>query len=491
MTHTDSNALRVRFGEFELDETNALRKTGRPRLQKLPIARRVRDIVLGVTLLMTFAWPVDAEPAERTGPRADHHQHLLSPEMAQVAAQGDKALLDPVALPSEMAELIRRRAAAWSDPAALAQLYSDDVMLTQYADQTVLLLDGAITKGRKAVSDYVATQVVGSAYAIIPVAYSDNGAVRQIAAVFARMQPRGDSSDYRHLTGALFAIARGPSGQWLITSETLKFPGPPTYKPINSDALVKMLDAAGIERAVVLSVAYKFEAPSLKLPDAAVRLRAENDWTAREVSRHPTRLVAFCGVNPLTDTAVPEIGRCARDLGMKGVKLHLRNSAVDLGNPAHVARIGEVFAAADRFKLPMVVHIGTADPGNSVRNAGILLERILPRAPDVVVQIAHMAGSGPDYDDAAMEVFAKAFAAKDPRVRNLYFDVTTVADLPSQSEGIARRIREIGAERFLYGSDPPFGGRKTADEEWGTFRGTVPLTDAEFATIRDNVAPYF
>jgi len=270
----------------------------------------------------------------------------------------------------------------------------------------------------------------------------------------------------------------------------MKFPGPPTYKPIDADALVKMLDAAGIERAVVLSVAYKFEAPSLKLANAAARLRAENDWTAREISRHPTRLIAFCGVNPLTDTALPEIERCARDLKMKGLKLHLRNSAVDLGNPAHVARIGEVFAAANRFKLPIVAHVGTAEPGNGVRDAKILLERILPRVPDVVVQIAHMAGSGPDYDDGAMEVFAKAFATKDPRVRNLYFDVTTVADLPSQSEGIAKRIREIGAERFLYGSDAAFGGRKTADQEWGTFRGTVPLTDAEFAIIRDNVAPY-
>jgi hypothetical protein len=52
------------------------------------------------------------------------------------------------------------------------------------------------------------------------------------------------------------------------------------------------------------------------------------------------------------------------------------------------------------------------------------------------------------------------------------------------------RIRFIGVERMLYGSDAPFGGRGTANEEWGTFRGMVPLNDAEFSSIRDNVAPY-
>src|SRR5262249_28469874 len=154
-------------------------------------------------------------------------------------------------------------------------------------------------------------------------------------------QPRGDVRDYRHVAGALFTVAKS-NGQWRITSEALKFPGPPTYQPVDADALVKLLDEAGIERAVVLSGAYIFESASLpKQADAAARLRAENDWTAREVARHPTRLIGFCGINPLTGTAVPEIERCATTLGLKGVKMHFNNSGVDLSNPTHVARVQE------------------------------------------------------------------------------------------------------------------------------------------------------
>jgi predicted TIM-barrel fold metal-dependent hydrolase len=457
--------------------------------------RMVRVIIQCVALLLSFEWlaaaSAMAQASERIGPRVDHHQHLLSSELAPIMAAGEEARLTPVVLPPEIADLIRRRAAAWNDPAALSQVYSDDVMLAQYADQSIpLMLDGAITMGRQAVSTYVATQVFARAYDIIPLAYADNGAVRQIGAVFARPQPRGDASDYRYLVGATFTAGKSPGGQWLITSETMKFPGPPTYQPIDADALVKMLDEARIERAVVLSGAYIFESPSLKLRDASARLRAENDWTAHEIARHATRLIAFCGVNPLTATAVPEIERCARDLHMKGIKLHFRASAVDLNDPAHVLRLRTVFAAANRLKLPIVAHVGSSNPGTGARDAEVVIEKLLPEAPDVVVQIAHMAGSGPDYNDGAMDVFAKAFAAKDRRVRNLYFDLATVADLPRQAEGIATTIRAIGVERFLYGSDPAFGGRKTALQEWGTLRGTVPLTDSEFAIIRDNVAPY-
>jgi predicted TIM-barrel fold metal-dependent hydrolase len=103
-----------------------------------------------------------------------------------------------------------------------------------------------------------------------------------------------------------------------------------------------------------------------------------------------------------------------------------------------------------------------------------------------------MAGAGPGWTDEALEIFANAVEANDPRTRNLYFDVATAADLQKERELqlLARRIRQIGPSRILYASDSAFGGNRPPNDEWGTFRGMVPLTDAEFAIIRDNVAPY-
>jgi predicted TIM-barrel fold metal-dependent hydrolase len=81
----------------------------------------------------------------------------------------------------------------------------------------------------------------------------------------------------------------------------------------------------------------------------------------------------------------------------------------------------------------------------------------------------------------------------DPRTKNFYFDVATVATVADgqpedELKRFAARIRQVGLKRVLYGSDlgPPY-----ARQEWLTFRTTVPLTDDEMRTIAANVAPYF
>jgi len=55
---------------------------------------------------------------------------------------------------------------------------------------------------------------------------------------------------------------------------------------------------------------------------------------------------------------------------------------------------------------------------------------------------------------------------------------------------IADRLRQIGLQRVLYGSDMAISGNPTARQGWGAFRAMLPLTEAEFKTIAANVAPY-
>jgi hypothetical protein len=121
----------------------------------------------------------------------------------------------------------------------------------------------------------------------------------------------------------------------------------------------------------------------------------------------------------------------------------------------------------------------------------------MPLATDIPVQIAHMAGTGPGYDDppadAAMEVFADAAGRGDPRTRRLWFDVASVAapDIsPAQAELLVKRIRQVGVNRVLYGSDAAVGNTPRPREGWAAFR-KLPLSEAEFAQIAGNVAPYF
>jgi predicted TIM-barrel fold metal-dependent hydrolase len=121
----------------------------------------------------------------------------------------------------------------------------------------------------------------------------------------------------------------------------------------------------------------------------------------------------------------------------------------------------------------------------------------MPLATDIPVQIAHMAGTGPGYNDpqadSALAVFADAVERADPRTRQIWFDVASVAapDIsPAQAELLVKRIRQVGVGRVLYGSDAAYGDTPRPREGWAAFR-KLPLTEAEFAQIAGNLAPYF
>jgi predicted TIM-barrel fold metal-dependent hydrolase len=271
--------------------------------------------------------------------------------------------------------------------------------------------------------------------------------------------------------------------------------------PITARDLIALLDAAGIRRAAVLSQAYSFGNPNRTPPVQNERARVieENDWTSREVAQFPDRLVGFCGVNPLRDYALDEITRCARDPHLRtGLKLHFANSDVDVENPQHVERLRAVFRAANEHRMAIVVHIRSTVSRQrpyGAAQARAFLDNVLPFAPDVVVQIAHLTGAG-GYDDPkvdeALGVFVDAIAAGDPRMARVYFDVSGVAGVGEwrgKADRIATRIRQLGIARILYGSDGAVGpGRKPA-EAWASFR-ELPLSREEFRAIAANVAPY-
>jgi predicted TIM-barrel fold metal-dependent hydrolase len=152
-----------------------------------------------------------------------------------------------------------------------------------------------------------------------------------------------------------------------------------------------------------------------------LQVMAENDWTSGQVALYPDRLRAFCGVNPLKDYAVEEIGRCADTPYLKsGLKLHFGNSDVELENPQHVIHLQRVFRAADQHRMAIVVHMRSSVTRRrpyGAAQARVFLSEVLPAAGDSPVQIAHLTGPG-EYDDPtvdqALAVFTDAVARQDP-----------------------------------------------------------------------------
>jgi predicted TIM-barrel fold metal-dependent hydrolase len=302
----------------------------------------------------------------------------------------------------------------------------------------------------------------------------------------------------------LFAVSAAQSQasidyhQHLLSPSAAKLGSLP--KPLTARDLISLLDAAGIQRALVLSLAYQYGNPNKPpVPNEYAQVRRENDWTARQVAEYPDRLRAFCGVDPLKPYAISEIERCAKNQYLRhGLKLHFGNSDVDLNNPSHVARLRSVFRTADKHGMAIVVHMRPSVTRNrpyGAEEAKTFVNEVLPSAPHVPIQIAHLAGAG-GFDDAsvdsAVSLFIDAIARQDARMANVYFDICGVAGIGRWKEKktlIARRIRQIGISRILWGSDGAFGGGMIPAQALQAYR-ELPLTSEEFHTINTNVAPY-
>lgn len=274
-----------------------------------------------------------------------------------------------------------------------------------------------------------------------------------------------------------------------IAAEHPIFPGAKREEPIDAAKLIAMLDAAGIERAVVLSIAYWFDkdvdAPTLEI------VRAENDWTANETAKFPERLVAFCSLNPLQDHALAELQRCADDERFRGLKLHFANADIDLTNPEHAAKVRAVFAKANAEGLAIVAHTRGGE-NYGAEHGRALLDDILPASPDVPVQIAHFWG-GSNFAPEALAVYAEAVEKGEPTTKNLIFDISDAALAVRDDETravLSSRMRQIGLDRLFYGSDGAMLGHPDAKGSWEAFRNANILTADEYDQIARNVAPY-
>lgn len=269
---------------------------------------------------------------------------------------------------------------------------------------------------------------------------------------------------------------------------------------ITARDVLALLDSAGMQRSLLLSTAYMYGSPSRTVDDEYARVRAENDWTGAEAAAFSHRLRAFGSFNPLREYALDELVRCAGEPNLNGgIKLHFGNSDVQLDERAHVEQLCRVFEAANENAMAIVVHLRASISRQrpyGAAQARVFLERLLPLVPDIPVQVAHLAGAGPGYDDppaaAAMALLADAVEHDDSRARNLVFDVATVVDeglSPANAALVTRLIRQVGPERTLYGSDAALGPNLRPREGWAAF-SWLPLSEAEFAHIAGNVAPY-
>jgi predicted TIM-barrel fold metal-dependent hydrolase len=236
-----------------------------------------------------------------------------------------------------------------------------------------------------------------------------------------------------------------------------------------------------------------FESLRLSPSQEEARVAGENDHVAREASRWGSRAVALCSVPVLRPYALRELERCRRHPAVRGVKVHVASSGVDLREPQHRATMGAIAAWAAAERLPMLLHLDPQRRGHDSTHVEQFVYELLSGNPTLTVVVAHAGGSG-GYGSWVRQVLHAAHRA-DARVSRgdapgaLYFDLSAVV-LERASEGVAPTsdsarallaadVRRIGLERFVFGSDwPVFGPGETI----ASLQRALGLTDATAAS---------
>ncbi|HEX7375995.1 MAG TPA: amidohydrolase family protein [Pirellulales bacterium] len=201
--------------------------------------------------------------------------------------------------------------------------------------------------------------------------------------------------------------------------------------------LMRYADRMRIERLCVY-MGYPFS----KRPSAE-RLRVENDQVLEALAHWHDRAFGFCYVSPEhVEASLKEIDRCVRDGPMVGIKLWVARRCSDVAIDAIIRRAAELKAVI--FQHTWFKTDGGNLPGESTPQDLVELAR---RHPGVPLICGHTGGT--------WELGIRA-------IRSSPLLSADLAGSDPTSGFTEMAVRELGADRVLYGSDVP--GRSFASQ---------------------------
>ena len=215
------------------------------------------------------------------------------------------------------------------------------------------------------------------------------------------------------------ALAGRPLGIEIIDCHGHVGPARGIDRDPSLEAMVGLMDAIGITRTAVSGLMFA----------TGVRLETMNDWVAEFVRAEPDRFLGYCYLNPnFPEVLEAEIERCFDELGFAGFKLHVDWN----GYPYDGDRYTPVYEYANERRLPILAHTWGDE---AVRRLATMARRY----PDASFLAGH-SGAG-DVEITIEEAH---------RTPNLFLELTYSAGTPW---GVERFVREVGAERIVWGSD--------------------------------------
>ncbi|MFC1716899.1 amidohydrolase family protein [Candidatus Poribacteria bacterium] len=222
------------------------------------------------------------------------------------------------------------------------------------------------------------------------------------------------------------ALGRALEGELVIDSHTHMGPYFNFHIPDNdAGSMMEVMDRLGVNLACT--------SPHVGITP---EFRMGNDMAAQAVQDHPGRFFGYITINGNYPDDIPEeIERCY-SMGMRGFKIHPSLH----GYPANGENLRPMWEFADEKGLPVLSHTWA---GDGMCSPGIL-GKLAEEYTNAQVILGHSGGTLAGYDEA-VEVAKKQ--------ENVFLETCSSSVVYGMIE---RFVREVGADRILFGSDMPF-----------------------------------
>jgi predicted TIM-barrel fold metal-dependent hydrolase len=210
--------------------------------------------------------------------------------------------------------------------------------------------------------------------------------------------------------------------------------------------LIAIADRMGIERlCVYMGIKWSHD----PTPET---LRKENDEVLRAIAKFPERAFGFVYLNPKhIEASLAELERCVANGPMVGVKLWIAQRA-------NAPELDPLIQRAAELKAVIFQHtwfkVGGNNPGESTPDDFVQLAQ---RHPTVPIICGHTGGD--------WELGLRAIR----HLKNVSADLAGSDPVAGFTE---MAVRELGAERVIYGSDA--GGRSFASQLGKVYGANVP-----------------
>jgi len=189
---------------------------------------------------------------------------------------------------------------------------------------------------------------------------------------------------------------------------------------------IKLMDECGIDRAVIMLYADP--------PGTHEGYRRANDRAA-EIARNYPRLTGFAQVDPRHPSALEELERAVKKLGLKGVKLY-PNHWMFADHPI----VFPVVEAAIKLDVPVMIH---SDWNNKFATPNKVV-RVARLFPEATIIMAHMGRYDPDLIHFIPDVAKEAE------------NVVLECSCTTEHTYLYKKICDLlGAERLVFGSNSP------------------------------------